>query len=84
MLIVSVIIACFTNVLLYVLRTGDVDFEVSLLRTPIDADCAHFDEVFKQGVVYWQAANVRLTEDLDGLSKDCPADHRYLWCGDKN
>lgn len=77
-------IACFAFVLLYVLRLGDVDFKESLLRTQLDADRAHFAVVFEQGVVYWQAAIVRLTEDLDGLSKDCPADHRDLWSGDKN
>ena len=60
-------ILCLTHVLAYVIRLGDSDFEDSLLRGQLDSDCAQLVIPPQQGVVYRQAANVRQTEDVDGL-----------------
>lgn len=62
------IVLCLTHVLAYFTRLGDGDCEDSLLKDPLDTDGVQLVVILQQGVVYRQAASVRLTEDLEGPS----------------
>lgn len=77
-------ILCLARILAYFISMGDGDCEERFLTGQLDADGAQLAFVLQQGVVYWQAAIVRLTEYLEGLFEDHLVNHRDIWIGDRN
>lgn len=79
-----VAVLCPARELAYFVGPVDADCEESLLKGLRDSFGVQLVVTLQQGVVYWQAAYVRLAEDGETPPQDGSAHHRDLWGGDRN